>query len=49
MLATYALGSAVHASLTAMVWVLAGMMSIGMTMIFIVFKMSNKNNQSVAY
>ncbi|MDR3369576.1 lysophospholipid transporter LplT [Rhodoferax sp.] len=49
MLATYALGSALHASLAAMVWVLAGMMSIGMTVIYIVFKMSKKNNQSVAY
>jgi MFS transporter, LPLT family, lysophospholipid transporter len=48
MLAAYALGSALHASLFAMVWVLAGMMSLGTTMIYIVFKMSKKNNQSVA-
>jgi len=47
MLALYAFGSALHAPLATMVWALAGMMTAGMAMIIVVFKMAKKCNQTV--
>lgn len=49
MLASYAFGSALHASLAAMVWALAVMMTLGMATIYMVFKTSSNVNQTVAY